>query len=112
MTAVRWVLLLYGLFNIVLGVQAYISAGSRESLMGGVGAGVVVIVAMVISFKQPRIGYILALFVCFALFGRFMPAFLRDGTIYPAFVVAAASALTAGTLIGGHLTSMRERKSG
>ena len=82
-------LLLYGLLNIVLGVLAY--SKSPVSLYAGGGAGLVAIVAALISRSNPKVGYIIGGIVALALLGRFLPKMFSEFQLYPGFIIVASS---------------------
>lgn len=111
MTWVKWVLIIYGLAMIGLGLEAYLSKDSLPSLMGGGGAGVLVLIATGLSFKWPRVGYILALLVCLGITGRFLPKFLKDGDVFPSLVIVILSLLTAACLLAGHVMAQKAKKA-
>lgn len=105
MTWVKWALVYYGVFNIALGIMGF-QAGSPQSLYFGGGAGLLVLIATAISFKQPRIGYIIALLIALAIGGRFGMVFIKDTSkIYPAGLIAIASLITIICLLAGHMLS-------
>ncbi|GMV89395.1 MAG: hypothetical protein AMXMBFR81_23260 [Chthonomonas sp.] len=101
------VLWVYALFNIALGVEAYLKVNSMPSLMGGIGAGVLVIVGLLVSQKNSMVGYSICALVALGLLGRFVPAYLSKGTVYPALVVSIASALALVALIVGHFMARK-----
>lgn len=111
MTPLKWLLVLYGFFNIFLGVEAYMVKQSLVSLIAAGTAGILVLLAVGLTKNYPRIGYILAALVCVGLIGRFGPAYAKQpSNVYPALVVVLASALVLGMLIGSHFAAMRARK--
>lgn len=105
-------MVLYGVFNIVLGVEAFVAKGSLVSLIAAGTAGVLVLIAVALTMKHPRVGYILASVVCVGLIGRFLPAFLKDASnVYPALTVTIASVVVLVALVGSHLAAMGRRGS-
>lgn len=102
----------YGIFNIALGVEAFVAKGSVVSLIAAGTAGLLVLVAVALTKKYPRIGYILAALVCLGLIGRFLPVFLKDTTnVYPALTVVVVSAIVLVALVGSHFAAMSRRGS-
>lgn len=101
------VLWVYAVFNIALGVEAYLKVNSMPSLMGGVGAGVLVIVGLLVAQKNSMIGYLICTLVALGLLGRFVPAYISKGTVYPALVVSIASALALAALIVGRFMARK-----
>ncbi len=105
-------MVLYGVFNIVLGVEAFVAKGSLVSLIAAGAAGVLVLVAVALTKNYPRVGYILASVVCLGLIGRFLPAFLKDtSNVYPALTVTIASVILLIALVGSHFSAMSRRSS-
>lgn len=84
-------LVVYGLLNIVLGLLAY--SKSPVSLYAGGGAGIVAIVAALVSRSNAKIGYIIGAIVCIALLGRFLPKMIAEFQPYPGGVIVASSAI-------------------
>jgi uncharacterized membrane protein (UPF0136 family) len=78
---------IFGLITLVGGVQAYLSLGSKPSLIAGGISGVLLLVAgwMLQSGKVVP-GLILGLIVTLGLAGRFLPKFLKEGGWWPAGV--------------------------
>jgi uncharacterized membrane protein (UPF0136 family) len=97
-------LLLYGLFNIGLGLFAYLNSGSKASLIGGGAAGLVVLLAVLLTRSNPKIGYIISGIVAIALLGRFVPIAMKKQEFYPSGLIALASALVLVCLVVGHFT--------
>ncbi|HRJ27575.1 MAG TPA: TMEM14 family protein [Fimbriimonadaceae bacterium] len=111
----RWpqiVLLGYGIFNIALGLEAFLAKGSMPSLIGGVGAGVLVLVAFGLTFKAPRWGYIMGTLIALGLAGRFLPMFFKDSSnVYPALVIGGVSVLVVLLLVGAHFAARKHSQS-
>ena len=96
-------LVLYGLLNIVLGALAY--SKSPVSLYAGGGAGLVAIIAALISRSNPKVGYIIGGIVCLALLGRFLPKMFSEFQLYPGFMIVASSVVTLIIVMIGLLRS-------
>lgn len=113
MTWVKWVMLLYGVAMIAMGLHGYIGSGSVGSLAGGGGAGAIVLVAVVLSLKMatPRVGYILASLVSLGMVGMFAPKFANSGLVYPHLTIAVISGLTVLSLVGGHIMAKKAKNS-
>ena len=106
----RWLsasLVLYGLLNIVLGALAY--SKSAVSLYAGGGAGLVAIIAALISRSNPKVGYIIGALVTLALLGRFLPKLLSDFQVYPGFVLVASSIVMLILLLYGLFAAKTEK---
>lgn len=112
MTPLKWGMVAFGLFNIGLGLEAFIAKGSLVSLIAAGTAGLLMLGCVALTKNYPRVGYIAATIICLALIGNFLPKFLKDTTkVYPALVVTVASAIMASALVGSHLASMKRRGS-
>ena len=82
-------LILYGLLNIALGAIAY--SKSPVSLYAGGAAGLIAIVAALISRSNSKVGYVIGGLVTLVLLGRFLPKLISDFQLYPGFVLVASS---------------------
>ena len=114
MTWVKWVMLFYGGGLIAMGLDGYFGpSASLPSLIAGGGSGLIVLVGLFLSLKMatPRVGYIMTLFICLMIAGRFgKDAFGEDP--YPATIAFVASIVTFLCLLSGHLMAMKAKKSG
>lgn len=113
MAWLKAVLVFYALFLGFAGMQAYFGPKqSLPSLLGGVGAAVVLLVAVIMIGWRPLVGYLVALVVSLAMIGRFLPAFLKADNpaeaVWPHLAVAVVSALVAVALVLGHFMGKRE----
>lgn len=78
---------LFGLITLLGGVQGFVGAGSRASLIAGGVCGVLLLVAgWLLMGTNVQFGLVLGLLVCLALAGRFLPAFLKTRDLWPAGV--------------------------
>lgn len=123
MTWPRWVLVVYAVINIIMGLQAYFfpSDGVAHimSLAGGVGAGILILFAVYITTINPRGGYIMALCVCALLIMHFGRGVLSDATnpnkggvkFYPKVLSVGMALLVAGALGYGHLQARAKAKA-
>jgi uncharacterized membrane protein (UPF0136 family) len=77
----------FGLITLIGGVQAFISIGSKPSLIAGGISGVLLIAAgWLVQTGKTMPGLILGLVISVALAGRFLPKFFKEGTWWPAGV--------------------------
>lgn len=77
----------FGLITLVGGVQAFLSAGSKASLIAGGISGILLLVAgWLLQTGKVLPGLILGLIVTLGLAGRFLPKFLKEGGWWPAGV--------------------------
>jgi uncharacterized membrane protein (UPF0136 family) len=75
----------FGLLTLVGGVQAFLSVGSKASLIAGGISGLLLLVAgWLMQTGKITPGLILGLIVTLGLAGRFLPKFLKDGGWWPA----------------------------
>jgi uncharacterized membrane protein (UPF0136 family) len=83
--------IVFGVLTIVGGVIGYVKAGSTASIIAGAISGIALIVAAWLLPGNPAVGLIIAGVVSLALAGRFIPAFMRTGTLMPAGLMAGLS---------------------
>ena len=103
----------YAVLMIGLGVYATAVHGEIMSLVGGGGAGAIVLGMMFWSLKNPRPAYIISLVIGVALIGQFAMKFVKGtGTLYPHGLIILLNVLLVAALLGGHLTAMAAKKSG
>jgi uncharacterized membrane protein (UPF0136 family) len=86
--------LLYGAVSVVGGILGYVRAGSTPSLVAGSLAGVLLLVTGAVVAAHRGWGLVLAVAVSVALVGRFLPAYLRTRSVWPALIIAALGAAT------------------
>jgi uncharacterized membrane protein (UPF0136 family) len=96
------ILAVYAAMLAVGGVAGYVHAGSKPSLVAGLGTAVVALAAMFLSFQQNRLGLMLGLVLAVAMslfFGyrylakgrKFMPAGLMVATSLIVLLILAVS---------------------
>ena len=111
MTWVRWVLVAYGVLNIVLGILGSLK-GSVQSLIFGGAAGLLVLACVWISMTKPRVGYIIAMVIALAVGGRFLMQWMKDLSVfYPNGLIALASIATIIAMLAGHMLAQRGPKT-
>ena len=77
----------FGLITLIGGVQAFMSIGSKPSLIAGGLSGLLLLVAgWLLQTGKTTAGLILGLIVTLGLAGRFLPKFFKDGGWWPAGV--------------------------
>ncbi len=99
MNAIQVAILLYALIIIAGGVMGYVSAKSTPSLISGLVSGAVLIVALALSIRQPKIGFGLAALVALALGIFFLMRFLHTGKWMPAGISVILSAVMLALLL-------------
>lgn len=78
---------LFGLITLIGGVQAFLSIGSKASLIAGGISGLLLLVAgFLMQSGKTTPGLILGLVITLGLAGRFLPKFFKDGAWWPAGV--------------------------
>lgn len=86
----------FGLITLAGGVQGFLSAGSKASLIAGGVSGVLLLLAGgLVQTGKVMPGLILGLIVTLGLAGRFLPKFLKEGGMWPAGVEGILGALGA-----------------
>ena len=76
---------IFGSITLIGGVQAFISVGSKPSLIAGGISGILLLVAgWLVQTGKTTPGLILGLVISLALAGRFLPKFFKDGDWWPA----------------------------
>lgn len=110
MTWTRWSMVVYAVAMIALGLIGTLKANEIMSLVGGGGAGALVLIFMFVSLKNPRAGYIPALLVGLAVGAQFFMKFSKSGLVYPHLIIALLNVALIVCLLGGHILSMAAKK--
>lgn len=77
----------FGLITLGGGIQGFITAGSKASLIAGGVSGVLLLVAGgLLQSGKTMPGLVLGLILSLALAGRFLPVFFKTGSWWPAGV--------------------------
>lgn len=105
------VMLLYGIFDILMGLIGTMASKNHEpwSLVGGGGAGLLVIGCAALTKTNPRVGFIAATVIGLLVAARFAPKAI-GGQIYPGAIVMIVSLAFAFTLVGAHFAAVNKRK--
>ena len=85
--------IVFGLLTIVGGVMGYVKAGSAASIIAGSISGILLLLAAFLMPGNPAVGLVLALVVSVALAGRFVPAFIKTGSVMPAGLMSVLSVI-------------------
>jgi uncharacterized membrane protein (UPF0136 family) len=94
---------IYALLLVVGGVIGFVKAGSRPSLIAGVGSGVVALVALAVSTRNPAVGFGIGLATALVVGVQMGNRYRRTGKFMPPGLVALVSvgvAILMGLLIG------------
>jgi len=99
---------LYAAVSLVGGILGIVNKGSTISLVAGGAAAVLLALGAWLGQAGKTWGFVLALVVCVALVGRFLPGFLGDVAhkVWPHGVMAALGIVTAAVLVLG-IVAMR-----
>lgn len=103
------VMVLYGLFNIAMGVLG-MEKGSYASLAAGSIAGLLVIGCAVLTKTNPRVGFITAAVIGLLVGGRFAPKAFQ-GQLYPGWVIFGVSIVFVAVLLGAHFAAVKKRRA-
>lgn len=85
--------IVFGLLTIVGGVMGYVKAGSTASIIAGSISGILLLLAAFLMPGNLTVGLVLALVVSVALAGRFVPAFIKTGSVMPAGLMSVLSVI-------------------
>jgi len=103
-------MIVYGIFEIVMGVVGYISKASVISLIAGCASGIIVIGCAALTKTNPRVGFITATVVALIVAGSMVGKTLK-GVIYPSGIILVVSILFALILVGAHFAAVSKRKA-
>lgn len=109
MSWLTWVVILYGILNIVAGFLGY-QAGSEISLYAGGGLGLLVLIAGVLSIKT-RIGFPMAAILAAAGAANFFMRYFKTHTVWPGLVMGIISVFVALLLVAGHIAKARKKRT-
>ncbi|CUU37116.1 MAG: TMEM14 family protein [Armatimonadetes bacterium] len=94
MNVYQIILLIYLLVVAGGGVMGYVSAQSIASLIAGLASGVLLAIALWLSFSNPKLGFGMAAIVALALAVFFTMRFLNTGKWMPGGISMILSGLT------------------
>lgn len=109
-------LVVYALINIAMGIQSYFfrinpepgSSPSLISLIAGTAAGLILLVCVWLTFRNPRAGFISATVVCLLMAFQFGNGLLKQLSgqaelkVYPTVIAFALAIGVAGALTFAH----------
>lgn len=116
MNWLKWVIVVYALINIAMGIQAYFfpfhQAETRHmmSLAGGAGSGVALLFSVYITTLNEKGGYIMASFVTAFLLWTFGWRILTKPSIYPGAISIAMALAVLGLLTYAHFAAQAAAK--
>lgn len=85
--------IVFGLLTIAGGIMGYVSKGSMPSVIAGSISGVALLAAAFLLPNHVVAGLVLAALFSVLLAGRFVPAFIKTGTIMPAGMMSVLSVI-------------------
>ena len=89
----KFYFIIFGLLTIAGGVMGYVSKGSMPSIIAGSISGILLLVAAFILPTHAALGLALAAIVSVLLAGRFVPAFIKTGSLMPAGMMSVLSVI-------------------
>lgn len=109
MQPLNLLILLFGVMNLAMGIQAYVSTRSLPSLLAAGTIGLIILSTSLLFKTNPKISYIATFVCCLLLLGRFLPVYLKDmSKVYPHLIVVVTASLM---LIGLVVTHFTQRQS-
>ncbi len=105
MSRYQFAILLYGIFCLALGVEAYAVKHHLASLLGGGTIGVIEIMLAAYVWKNPRVAYISAAVLGLATAGMFIGqmAQAHELKLYPSLLMVVVSLGFVGYLGSAHM---------
>jgi len=89
----KFYFIVFGLLTIAGGIMGYVSKGSMPSIIAGSVSGILLLVAAFILPTHAALGLALAAIVSVLLAGRFVPAFIKTGSLMPAGMMSVLSVI-------------------
>ena len=89
----KFYFIVFGLLTIAGGVMGYVSKGSMPSIIAGSISGVLLLVAAFVLPTHAALGLAMAAIVSVLLAGRFVPAFIKTGSLMPAGMMSVLSVI-------------------
>ncbi len=102
----RVLVLLYALFNLAVGIEAFARVGSTISLIASSVIAALLLGCFFLIPKKPRVGYIGATVLVIFVAGRFLPgAFGPEGKMWPNMVLGLVAVGVVVLLTAAHFTA-------
>src|SRR3954468_20674669 len=89
----RFYFIVFGLLTIAGGVMGYVSKGSVPSIVAGSISGVLLLLAAFLIPTHAGLALAVAAVVSILLAGRFVPAFIKTGSLMPAGMMSVLSVI-------------------
>jgi len=87
----KFYFIVFGLLTIAGGIMGYVSKGSMPSIIAGSISGLLLLAAAFLLPNHAAIGLAVAAIVSVLLAGRFVPAFIKTGSLMPAGMMSILS---------------------
>jgi uncharacterized membrane protein (UPF0136 family) len=87
----KFYFIVFGLLTIAGGIMGYVSKGSMPSIIAGSISGILLLAAAFLLPNHAAIGLAVAAIVSVLLAGRFVPAFIKTGSLMPAGMMSILS---------------------
>lgn len=85
--------IIFALLTLAGGIMGFVSARSRVSLIAGIVAGVLLLVASWLLKEQRQTAFIIGLMVSILLAGKFIPDFIHKKAFVPGGLMSVLSAV-------------------
>ena len=89
----KFYFIIFGLLTIAGGIMGYVSKGSMPSIIAGSISGILLLAAAFLLPNHAAIGLAVAAIVSVLLAGRFVPAFIKTGSLMPAGMMSILSVI-------------------
>ena len=89
----KFYFIVFGLLTIAGGIMGYVSKGSMPSIIAGSISGILLLAAAFLLPNHAAIGLAVAAIVSVLLAGRFVPAFIKTGSLMPAGMMSILSVI-------------------
>jgi uncharacterized membrane protein (UPF0136 family) len=89
----KFYFIIFGLLTIAGGIMGYVSKGSMPSIIAGSISGILLLAAAFFHPTHAAIGLAVAAIVSVLLAGRFVPAFIKTGSLMPAGMMSILSVI-------------------
>ena len=89
----RFYFIIFGLLTIAGGIMGYVSKGSMPSIIAGSISGILLLAAAFLLPNHAAIGLAVAAIVSVLLAGRFVPVFIKTGSLMPAGMMSILSVI-------------------
>ena len=85
--------IIFGLLTIAGGIMGYVSKGSMPSIIAGSVSGILLLAAALVLPTHATLGLAGAAIISVLLAGRFIPTFIKTGSLMPAGMMSVLSVI-------------------